>query len=57
MGLEFLVAALDEFERLRAACREAHLLVGRVRLADLQILGDRAVEQQRLLEHHADVPP
>ena len=35
----------------------AHFLVGGVRLADAQIVGERAVEQQRLLEHHADVPP
>ena len=53
----FLLAALDEFERLRARRRDAHLLFGRVRLADAQIVGDRAVEQQRFLEHHADVPP
>src|ERR1700731_1720974 len=29
----------------------------RVRLADAQIVGDRTVEQQRFLKHHADVPP
>ncbi len=57
MGLEFLVAAFDEFQRLRAACGDAHFLVGGVRLADAEVVGERAVEQQRLLEHHADVPP
>src|SRR4051794_21063055 len=57
MGLEFLFAALDEFQRLRAAGGDAHFLVGGVRLADAQIVGERAVEQQRLLEHHADVSP
>ena len=29
--------------------------VGRVRLADAQVLGDRAVEQQHFLEHDADI--
>ena len=29
--------------------------IGRVRLADAQVLGDRAVEQQRFLIDHADV--
>ena len=53
--LEALRDALDEIERLRALGRAAQLLVGRVGLADAQVLGDRAVEQQRLLEHHADV--
>ena len=57
MGLEFLFAALDEFERLRALSCDAHFLVGGVRLADAQIVGERTVEQQRLLEHHADVTP
>ena len=52
-----MLAALDEFQRLGAACRDPHFLLGRVRLADAQIVGDRAVEQQRLLEHHADIPP
>ena len=36
---------------------DPHLLLGRVGLADPQILGDRAVEQQHLLEHHADIAP
>src|SRR5665213_3579608 len=35
--------------------RVAHVGVAGVRLADAQILGDRAVEQQRLLEHDADI--
>src|SRR5450759_2605773 len=34
----------------------AHLGLGRIGSSDLQIFGDRAVEQQRLLEHHANVP-
>ena len=56
MGLELLVAALDELQRLGAAGRDAHFLVGSVWLADPQIVGQRSVEQQRLLKHHADVP-
>ena len=47
--------ALDDVERLRARAGVAHLRLGGVGLADPQIVGDRAVEQQRLLEHHADV--
>src|SRR4051794_23780762 len=56
IGLE-AAAALDEFERLRALRRLAHLGLCGVRLADAQILSDRTVEQQRLLKDHADVPP
>ena len=37
------------------ACKD--LRIGRVRIADAQILGDRAVEQKRLLEDHADIAP
>ena len=56
VGLE-AAAALDEFERLRALGRFPHLGLGGVRLADAQILRDRAVEQQRLLKDDADVSP
>ena len=38
----------------RAAASRISCVAG-VRLADAQILGDRAVEQQRLLEHDADI--
>ena len=55
-GLEAFRIALDEIERLRARGGLANLLVGRLRPADAQVLADRAVEQQHLLEHHADVP-
>lgn len=46
---------LDELQRLRAAAGLADLLVGGVGIADPQVLRDRAVEQQRLLEHDADL--
>jgi len=38
-----------------ARCRGAQFVVGRIRLADAQVLRDRPVEQQRLLEHDADI--
>ena len=47
--------ALDEVERLGARGGVAHLGLGGVGLADPQIVGDRAVEQQRLLVDDADV--
>ena len=47
--------ARDQLGRLRALGRLAQLLVGCVRIADAQVLGDRAVEQQRLLIDHADI--
>src|ERR1043166_107777 len=56
-GAEALGMGFDEAERLRPFGRRAHLLDGGVRLADHEVVGDRAVEQQRLLEHHADVMP
>jgi hypothetical protein len=40
----------------RAAAIRIFLLRG-VRLADAQIVRDRTIEQQRLLKHHADIPP
>ena len=46
---------VDEFERLGALGGVAHFGDGGVGLADAQILRDRAVEQQRLLKHHADI--
>ena len=48
---------LDEFERLGALQAASDLLVGGVWIADAQILGDRAVEQQRLLKDHPDIAP
>ena len=48
-------ARFDELERLGALERLDHLLVGRLRAADLKVLADRAREQHRLLEHDADV--
>ena len=47
--------AMDEVERLGARRGFAQLRVGRVGFTDAQIFSDRAVEQQRLLKHHADV--
>src|SRR6185503_9404286 len=54
--LESVRILLDELQRLGARGSDANVLVGRLRAADAQILRDRAVEQQNLLEHHADVP-
>ena len=42
---------------MRAGGGGAHFFVGGVRFADAEIVGDRSVEQQRFLEHHADIPP
>src|SRR5262249_38292919 len=53
--LEALGTALDDIERLRALTGFVHLRLARIRLADLKIFLDRAVEQQRFLEHHADI--
>ena len=53
--LEAFRIALDDIERLGALAGLAHFLLGRIGLADAQIVGDRAIEQQRLLEHHADI--
>ena len=53
--LQAAVVAVDEFERLRAGRGVADFGVGGVRLADAQVFRDRAVEQQRLLEHDADI--
>ena len=47
--------AIDEIGGLRARRRRAQFVVSRIRLADAQVLRDRAVEQQRLLEHDADI--
>ena len=55
IGLEAFRIAFDDVERLRALAGRAHLLLGRIGLADAQVLGDRAIEQQHLLEHDADV--
>jgi len=49
--------ALDEVERLGALGGVAHFGLGGVGLADPQVFGDRAVEQQRLLVDDADVAP
>ena len=54
-GLQTFRIAVDEVERLGARRRLADFGVAGVRLADAQILGDRAVEQQRFLKHHADI--
>ena len=54
-GVETFRVALDEFQRLGALGGVAHFGDCGVGLADAQILGDRAVEQQRLLKHHADI--
>ncbi len=40
---------------MRALAGGAHLVDGGVGLADQEVLGDRSVEQQHLLEHDADV--
>ena len=56
IGFEFQVTALDEVERLCALGSRAQFLVGGVGLADAQVLRNRAVEQQRFLKHHADIP-
>ncbi len=34
----------------------AHLLVGRVRPREADVVGDRAREQERILQHHAQLP-
>ena len=56
MGVELQNAALDEVQRQCARVCGAQFLVGRIGLADPQVLGNGAIEQQRLLKHHADVP-
>ena len=57
MGVELLLAALDEIQRLGAGRGGAQFLIGRVRLADAEVLSERTIEQQRFLKHHADVSP
>ena len=47
--------AHDEVVRLGEPGRLLELGLRRVGLADPQIVGDRAVEHRRILEHHADV--
>jgi hypothetical protein len=47
--------AQDEVVRLGEPGRLLELGLRRVRLADAQIVGDRAVEHRAVLEHHADV--
>ena len=42
IGLKSLLVALDEFQRLRAAGCDPHLLLGRVRLADAQIVRNQS---------------
>jgi len=42
---------------IRSSAGGAQLLLVRVRLADAQIFADRAVEQQRVLKHDADIVP
>ena len=54
-GLEAVRGAPHEVHRLRRVERPFHLGRGRVRLADAQVLLDRAGEDERFLEHHADV--
>ena len=54
-GLEAFRVAVDDLDDLRALAGAAHLLLGRIRLADAQVLGHRAIEQQHFLEHDADV--
>src|SRR5262249_58969909 len=54
-SLEAPLAFQDEIQRLRPRGSAPHLVLGRVGLADAQVLGDRAVEQQALLKHHTDV--
>ena len=56
-GLKAVGSAADEIDRLGLLERMLHLRGGRVRLADAQILLDRAGEDERLLEHHPDVVP
>src|SRR4051812_16162678 len=46
---------LDEIGRLRAFGNFEQLRVGRIWIADPHVLGDRAIEQQRLLVDDADV--
>ena len=48
-------ARRDEIHRLRRLERPLHLGGRRVGLADAQVLLDRAGEDERLLEHHADI--
>ena len=55
IGVESALAALDEFQCLGAGRRNPQLFIGRVRLADAQIVRDRTIEQQRFLEHHANI--
>src|SRR4029077_8164540 len=45
----------DKLERLRSGRGRTHLLVGCVGFADAQVFRNRTIEQQRFLEHHADV--
>ena len=42
-------------ERLGARRRIAQFRFARVRLANAQVFGDRTVEQEALLKHHADI--
>src|SRR4029450_11382696 len=57
VGVEALRQALDDVENLGALARRAQFIVARIGLADAQVLGDRTVEQQDLLENDADVVP
>src|SRR4029077_7263606 len=53
--VQSIAVSLDEIERLGPPAGGKDLIVGGVWIADAQILGDRAVEQKRLLKDHADI--
>ena len=54
-GLVALGERRDEVVGLRGPRRRAHLLVGRLGLAEADVLGNRRTEQERVLVHDADV--
>ena len=54
-GMKPALPREDEIQRLRPLGCPPHLLFRRIGPADAQILRDRSVEQQTLLEHHADI--